>query len=214
MEDTPSGAITSSSPFIFVSRLLIRVKRSCAAWEAPKACLSSRSGPSHLAPCPSVSPESSSTCFTGPSVFLKTSMLVSSQRARVGRASLKSTPPARAPTSTRPWCMEFSAHSVFSTPRRSFWTARLSFNMSFPCFFWKSFMKCCITRWSKPSPPRHVSPFVTTTSKTPLSGVRWDPSKATPPRRYTRMFFSVSLPGPSAMAAAVGSLMMRRASLK
>mmetsp|Transcript_49404 Transcript_49404/g.139403 ORF Transcript_49404/g.139403 Transcript_49404/m.139403 type:complete len:253 (-) Transcript_49404:123-881(-) len=140
-------------------------------------------------------PESSITCFTGPSVFLNKSLLISSKRARVS-VSEKSTPSKRASISTRPWCVELSARFVFSTSRRSFWMARLSLDMSLPCFFWKIFMKCCITRWSKSSPPRCVSPFVATTSKTPLSIVRSETSNVPPPRSYTRMFFSAFLSRP------------------
>ena len=45
-------------------------------------------------------------------------------------------------------------------------------------------MKCCMTRWSKSSPPRCVSPFVATTSKTPLSMVNSDTSKVPPASQY------------------------------
>mmetsp|Transcript_14229 Transcript_14229/g.32606 ORF Transcript_14229/g.32606 Transcript_14229/m.32606 type:complete len:303 (-) Transcript_14229:3-911(-) len=125
-------------------------------------------------------PASSMTCFTGPKVFLKRSALSSSKRARV-KVSEKSTPSKSASISSRAWCVELSARFVFSTSRRSFWMERLSFDMSLPCFFWKTFMKCCITRWSKSSPPKWVSPFVATTSKTPLSMVNKDTSKVPPP---------------------------------
>ena len=67
-----------------------------------------------------------------------------------------------------------------------------------------------MTRWSKSSPPRWVSPFVASTSNTPLSMVSSVTSNVPPPRSNTRMFFSPPfLSRPYAMAAAVGSLMMR-----
>ncbi|CAH1980669.1 unnamed protein product [Acanthoscelides obtectus] len=67
-----------------------------------------------------------------------------------------------------------------------------------------------MTRWSKSSPPRWVSPLVATTSNTPLSIVRRDTSKVPPPKSNTKTFFSPSfLSKPYAMAAAVGSLMIR-----
>mmetsp|Transcript_11053 Transcript_11053/g.47204 ORF Transcript_11053/g.47204 Transcript_11053/m.47204 type:complete len:423 (+) Transcript_11053:547-1815(+) len=81
--------------------------------------------------------------------------------------------------------------------------------MSSPDFF-----KCCAATSSasfvsKSSPPRCVSPLVETTSNTPLSMVRMETSKVPPPRSKTRMFFSPFLSRPYAIAAAVGSLMMR-----
>jgi hypothetical protein len=68
-----------------------------------------------------------------------------------------------------------------------------------------------MTRWSKSSPPRCVSPLVATTSNTPSSIVSSDTSNVPPPKSYTMMFFSFSPFSlrPYAMAAAVGSLMMR-----
>mmetsp|Transcript_4680 Transcript_4680/g.6924 ORF Transcript_4680/g.6924 Transcript_4680/m.6924 type:complete len:223 (+) Transcript_4680:1006-1674(+) len=66
-------------------------------------------------------------------------------------------------------------------------------------------------RLSKSSPPRWVSPAVAFTSKMPSSMVRSDTSKVPPPRSKIRTFFSSPfLSRPYAMAAAVGSLMMRR----
>jgi hypothetical protein len=132
--------------------------------------------------------------------------------------------------------------------------------MSLLYFFLISLMKYSITRWSKSSPPRWVSPWVAITSNTPAGGrgrargkrsarglrwrgrllrrlpgrpaqrcsrrcprrcpsqpqhpplsiVRMDTSKVPPPRSNTRMFFSPPfLSRPYAIAAAVGSLMMR-----
>mmetsp|Transcript_19503 Transcript_19503/g.52382 ORF Transcript_19503/g.52382 Transcript_19503/m.52382 type:complete len:201 (-) Transcript_19503:483-1085(-) len=154
-------------------------------------------------------PESSKTCLTGPMVFLNRSALISSKRARES-VSEKSTPSKSPSISMRACCVELRARFVFSTSRRSFWIDFWFLDMSLPCFFWKILTKCAMTRWSKSSPPRCVSPLVATTSNTPLSMVSKLTSKVPPPRSYTRMFFSVFLSRPYAMAAAVGSLMMRR----
>ena len=52
--------------------------------------------------------------------------------------------------------------------------------------------------------PRWVSPFVASTSNTPLSIVNRDTSKVPPPRSKTRMFISPAfLSRPYAIAAAV-----------
>lgn len=108
------------------------------------------------------------------------------------KLSLKSSPSYRDSISIVVWCWEDKALLAFSTSRRSFCTARLSFLMSLPFFFLYSFIKCSITRWSKSSPPKWVSPLVATTSKTPSSMVRTETSKVPPPRSNTRMFFSPS----------------------
>merc|ERR1712078_777389 len=55
-------------------------------------------------------------------------------------------------------------------------------DMSLPVFLLKTLMKCSMTRWSKSSPPKCVSPLVATTSKTPLSIVSSDTSNVPPPR--------------------------------
>ncbi len=66
-----------------------------------------------------------------------------------------------------------------------------------------------MTRWSKSSPPRKVSPWVAFTSKTPSPISRIDMSKVPPPRSKTAIFSSFFLSSPYASEAAVGSLMMR-----
>ena len=71
--------------------------------------------------------------------------------------------------------------------------ARLSLDGSLPCLRLNTLSKCWMTRLSKSSPPRWVSPAVAMTSKTPLSMVRSDTSKVPPPRSKTRMFFSPRL---------------------
>mmetsp|Transcript_41507 Transcript_41507/g.124036 ORF Transcript_41507/g.124036 Transcript_41507/m.124036 type:complete len:450 (+) Transcript_41507:629-1978(+) len=146
---------------------------------------------------------------TGSMHLRNRSMLSSSKRARVS-GSDRSTPSASASISTRTWCWLDSARLARSASRRSFCLARASPDTSTLNFFLMSLMKYSITRWSKSSPPRCVSPFVDTTSNTPLSIVRIDTSKVPPPRSNTRMFFSPPfLSRPYAIAAAVGSLMMR-----
>mmetsp|Transcript_28896 Transcript_28896/g.63702 ORF Transcript_28896/g.63702 Transcript_28896/m.63702 type:complete len:237 (-) Transcript_28896:740-1450(-) len=132
---------------------------------------------------------SSMAFLTGPRVLRNRSMLSSSKRARV-RGSDRSTPSARASISTRTWCWEDRARLARSASRRSFCRARASPVMSFLYFFLISLMKYSITRWSKSSPPKWVSPLVEITSNTPLSMVRMDTSKVPPPRSNTRMFFS------------------------
>jgi len=63
-----------------------------------------------------------------------------------------------------------------SSPRPSPGESGLSPVMSLPFFFLISLMKYSMTRWSKSSPPRCVSPLVAMTSNTPLSMVRMDTS--------------------------------------
>ena len=73
-----------------------------------------------------------------------------------------------------------------------------------------------MTRWSKSSPPRCVSPFVDFTSnwREPSTSYssRTEMSYVPPPRSNTAIFSSFFLSRPYASAAAVGSLMMRRTS--
>ena len=67
------------------------------------------------------------------------------------------------------------------------------------------------SRLSKSSPPKCVSPAVALTSKIPSSIVRSDTSNVPPPKSKIKMFFSPCpfLSNPYAMAAAVGSLIIR-----
>ncbi len=66
-----------------------------------------------------------------------------------------------------------------------------------------------MTRWSKSSPPRKVSPLVAFTSNTPSPISSTDTSNVPPPRSKTRIVWSLSVSSPYASEAAVGSLMMR-----
>mmetsp|Transcript_32269 Transcript_32269/g.80930 ORF Transcript_32269/g.80930 Transcript_32269/m.80930 type:complete len:230 (+) Transcript_32269:901-1590(+) len=138
---------------------------------------------------------SSSTLRTGPRVFLNRSMFSSSKRARV-RVSMRSLPPWKFSISMRAWMAVDKERFARSTSLFSFWMARLSLDASRPVFFLKTLRKWVITRWSKSSPPRWVSPLVARASKTPSSMVRTDTSKVPPPRSYTRMFCSPFLSRP------------------
>mmetsp|Transcript_11627 Transcript_11627/g.29822 ORF Transcript_11627/g.29822 Transcript_11627/m.29822 type:complete len:349 (+) Transcript_11627:402-1448(+) len=149
--------------------------------EPPTSTISSMSDFFSFAPA--------SACLTGPMVFLNKSALSSSKRARV-RGSDRSTPSASDSISTRVWCWVDSARLTRSASRLSFCLARASLLTSLPCFFFTSLIRYSITRWSKSSPPRWVSPLVESTSNTPSSMVSTETSKVPPPRSKTRMFFS------------------------
>mmetsp|Transcript_71420 Transcript_71420/g.118693 ORF Transcript_71420/g.118693 Transcript_71420/m.118693 type:complete len:315 (-) Transcript_71420:732-1676(-) len=155
------------------------------------------------------SPASASTFFTGARVFLNRSAFNSSNRARVS-VSTRSCPSWKRSISTRTWCCAERARLARSTSRRSVCRARWSRDASAPVFRAKSFSRCVITRLSKSSPPRCVSPLAACTSKTPLSIASRETSKVPPPRSNTRTFFSPPfLSSPYAIAAAVGSFRMR-----
>mmetsp|Transcript_44073 Transcript_44073/g.93784 ORF Transcript_44073/g.93784 Transcript_44073/m.93784 type:complete len:210 (+) Transcript_44073:268-897(+) len=155
-------------------------------------------------------PASSRTCFTGASVRLKRSEQSSSNLALV-RVTERSFPSINASTSIVTSNLVDRARFPFSTSRRSLamalWSGVALAAILF--FFLNSFSAKSTTFWSKSSPPKWVSPLVATTSNTPLSIVNKDTSKVPPPRSYTKMFFSAFLSRPYAMAAAVGSLIIR-----
>ena len=60
--------------------------------------------------------------------------------------------------------------------------AMRSLERSTPWSFLNSSLSHSITRWSKSSPPRWVSPFVDRTSKTPSDSSRIEISNVPPPR--------------------------------
>mmetsp|Transcript_21737 Transcript_21737/g.52311 ORF Transcript_21737/g.52311 Transcript_21737/m.52311 type:complete len:364 (-) Transcript_21737:715-1806(-) len=134
-------------------------------------------------------PESVSTFLTGEMVDLKRSMQSSSNLARV-RVSDRSLPPWKSSISMRFWWDVESTRLARSTSRRSFWMAFLSLEASTPVFFLNTASMWSITRLSKSSPPRCVSPDVAITSNTPLSMVRRDTSNVPPPRSKTRIYCS------------------------
>lgn len=62
--------------------------------------------------------------------------------------------------------------------------------MSTPVFFLCFLTRKSMTRWSKSSPPRWLSPLVATTSNTPWSMVNRETSKVPPPKSNTNTDFS------------------------
>ena len=75
-----------------------------------------------------------------------------------------------------------SSHFAFSAASFNRWSAMRSFRRSIPCSFLNSPEIQSMTRWSKSSPPRWVSPLVALTSKTPSPISRIEISKVPPPR--------------------------------
>mmetsp|Transcript_142462 Transcript_142462/g.248509 ORF Transcript_142462/g.248509 Transcript_142462/m.248509 type:complete len:300 (+) Transcript_142462:1134-2033(+) len=143
--------------------------------------------------------------------FLNKSRHNSSNLARV-IFSLKSTPSAMLSTSTRASGWLESCRLAFSQARFRRAVALASLRTSNPCFFFSWDRKYFNSRVSKSSPPKWVSPEVATTSKKPSSMLRSDTSNVPPPKSNTRMCRSPFLFSPYAMAAAVGSLMIRSTS--
>ena len=75
-----------------------------------------------------------------------------------------------------------SSHFAFSAASFSRCSAILSFERSIPWSFLNSATIQSITRWSRLSPPRWVSPFVAFTSTTPSPTSRIEMSKVPPPK--------------------------------
>ena len=71
---------------------------------------------------------------------------------------------------------------AFSAASLRRWSAWGSFERSMPWSFLNSASSHSMTRWSKSSPPRCVSPFVALTSKTPSPSSRIEMSNVPPPR--------------------------------
>jgi hypothetical protein len=106
-------------------------------------------------------------------------------------------------------CAEESSIFAFSAASRRRCTAIGSRVRSTPWSFLNSATSQSITRWSRLSPPRWVSPFVAFTSTTFSPTSRIEMSNVPPPKSKTAIFSSFFLSRPYASAAAVGSLMMR-----
>ena len=80
-------------------------------------------------------------------------------------------------------CIELdSSFLAFSAASFKRWRAIRSWRRSIPCSLRNSSASQLITRWSKSSPPRWVSPLVLLTSKTPSPNSRMEISKVPPPR--------------------------------
>ena len=75
-----------------------------------------------------------------------------------------------------------SSHFAFSAASFSRWSAILSFERSIPWSRLNSATIQSITRWSRLSPPRWVSPFVAFTSTTPSPTSSTEMSKVPPPK--------------------------------
>ena len=102
------------------------------------------------------------------------------------------------------------SHAVFNLL-----TALILFFSLMPLFFLSnSLMHKCNNTLSKSSPPRCVSPAVAFTSKIPSSIVSRDTSNVPPPKSKIKIFCSpfFFLSNPYAIAAAVGSLIIRNTS--
>mmetsp|Transcript_18136 Transcript_18136/g.45686 ORF Transcript_18136/g.45686 Transcript_18136/m.45686 type:complete len:274 (+) Transcript_18136:1310-2131(+) len=175
--------------------------------EPPTSTISSRSLFLKLA--------SSSAFFTGPMVLRNRSMFSSSKRARVMEVA-KSMPSNRESSSMEVCAAEDRVRLERSQAVRRRRSARADVRRSFLYLRWNSEAKWFTRRSSKSSPPKWVSPAVALTSKMPSSMVSRDTSKVPPPRSKMSTLRSPwpesFLSRPYAMAAAVGSLMMRSTS--
>mmetsp|Transcript_32311 Transcript_32311/g.55892 ORF Transcript_32311/g.55892 Transcript_32311/m.55892 type:complete len:210 (+) Transcript_32311:1166-1795(+) len=159
--------------------------------------------------------ESCSTFSTGSSVPRNRSPQSSSKRARM-MVAWKSMLSNSASISIVACAAADSVRLARSQAVRRRRSARWLPDRSFPLFLrLNSSMKWFTRRLSKSSPPRWVSPFVALTSKIPPSIVSSVTSNVPPPRSKIstlRSRPSSTLSRPYAMAAAVGSLMMRSTS--
>ena len=88
--------------------------------------------------------------------------------------------------------------SIFAFSAASFrrWSAIRSLLRSIPSSFLNSSMIQSMTRWSRLSPPRCVSPLVALTSTTPSPTSRIEMSNVPPPKSYTAIVSSFFLSRP------------------
>ena len=104
-----------------------------------------------------------------------------------------------------------SSTFAFSDASLSLCKAIGSFDKSWPSSFLNSSTSQSVIRSSKSEPPKCVSPSEARTSNTPLPKSRIETSCVPEPQSHTTTFISLSdLSMPYAIAAAVGSLMIRR----
>ena len=89
-----------------------------------------------------------------------------------------------------------SSFFAFSAASFNLWRAILSPDRSMPSAFLNSSIIHWVTRLSKSSPPRRVSPLVARTSMTPSPISMMETSKVPPPKSYTMIFCSFSLSRP------------------
>ena len=148
----------------------------------------------------------------GPSTLSTRSSTSASSFARVSLMFICLGPPASAVMKGRLTSVSMAVDSsilAFSAASLRRCRAILSLRMSMPWSFLNSVARNSMSRWSKSSPPRWVSPLVDLTSKTPSPSSRIEMSNVPPPRSKTAIFSSFFLSRPYARAAAVGSLMIR-----
>ncbi len=89
-----------------------------------------------------------------------------------------------------------SSTLAFSAPSLRRCRAMRSLRRSIPWSRLNSSMSQSMTRWSKSSPPRWVSPAVDLTWKVPSPISRMEMSKVPPPRSYTAIVFSSDFSSP------------------
>ena len=160
-------------------------------------------------------PASLRAVCTGPEVRSTKSRVMSLNAARVSVVSRCAGPAGPCARNGRLTCVDSSAESSFFASRAASATRRnaiLSRRTSMPCSRWNASSRYAITRSSKSSPPKWLSPDVASTSMTSSPISMMDTSNVPPPRSYTITFCGSPLSSPYASAAAVGSLMMRSTS--
>ena len=134
---------------------------------------------------PGFMPASAMALRTGSSVFATRSATRSSSLARVRLMTRCLGPDASALMKGRLISVLVVLDSsifAFSAASLRRWRAIRSLERSMPSLFLNSAPSQSMTRWSKSSPPRWVSPFVERTSKTPSLSSRMLMSNVPPPR--------------------------------